>query len=117
MDFADLVHVNIASGEVLANNLRAFWQEQDRYGVLPVNPSGRPPSGLAEVLLAERVQAFYRTHRHRRHHRSWSVHELHQLAVAIALRKQKFQQAAAQLAKSTVACRHAFRQMKKAGVV
>jgi len=117
VDIKDLVQVDIVTGGVLANNLRAFWQDQDRYNVLPEKPSGHPTSGLAEALICERVLNFHRTHRHRPHNKAWSVHELHQLAVAITVHKQKFHQAAAQLAKSTSACRHAFRQMKKAGVI
>jgi len=118
VDFENLVQVDIATGEVSANNLDAFWQAQTNSRDLSATtPGSRPLTGPnAEELIAQRVKV-YLASRKRRYKNAWTESELYRLAVLIAVRKQKYHQAAARLAKTTVACRKVFRQMKKAGVV
>jgi len=118
MDFEHLVQVDIATGEVSANHLDAFWQAQNRSSELSkTTPAGEPLTGPnAEALIAQRVRVYLTGQKHR-YQNAWTESELYRLAVLIAVRKQKYHQAAARLAKTTVACRKVFRQMKKAGVV
>ncbi|KAF1084945.1 hypothetical protein SPSYN_01081 [Sporotomaculum syntrophicum] len=119
MDFDNLVQVDIATGEVTANHLNTFWQAQARSSELSeTTPDRQHLTGTnTETLIAQRVKVFNLTSRKRRYKNAWTEHELYRLAVLIVLRKQKFHQAAARLAKTTAACRKVFKKMKKAGVV
>lgn len=118
--FENIVKVDLTTGKVLENNLRAFWRTQARGDDVPgtlrqpaLHCLSRPQ---VEALIAERIKKFNNNHR-RRTKNSWTDTELYQLAVLIVLQKRKFYQAAVQLAKTTGACRQAFRKMKDAGVI
>ncbi len=116
----NIVKVDITTGEVLKNNLLAFWRTQARGDDMPgavAYSAWHDLSGpKTETLIAERVKD-YNSNRRRQNKNSWTDAELYQLAVLIDLQKQKYHQAAAQLAKTTGACRQAFRKMKNAGVI
>jgi len=120
VDIKNLVKVDIATGEVLEDNLHVFWNIQTRGGDLPEIPR-HPTLHLlsklnTETLIVERVKKFNST-RQNRNKNSWTDIELCQLAVLIAVKKQKFHQAAVQLAKTSGACRQVYRKMKNAGVI
>lgn len=118
-----IVRVDIPTGRVLEDNLRAFWAAQARRAYLPdpvlsSNPAmqSREEPHAGEELLAERVKKFNSTRR-RRTKNAWTDTELYRLAVLTGIRKQKPGQAATRLARSPRACQRMYKEMEKAGVV
>ncbi|MFA7466916.1 MAG: hypothetical protein WCY82_01465 [Desulfotomaculaceae bacterium] len=118
-----IVKVDIATGQVLENNVRAFWDTQARGKDIP-NPAWRSNPAMqnninmqvSEELLAVRIKKF-NSARRRRTKNAWTDTEVHRLAVLIGIHKQKPYQAASWVDRTPRACQRMLRQMKIAGVI
>ena len=122
-----LVKVDIQSGQVLENNLRAYWdklsdsQEAGRHTATAGAQFSSPAlsvqaDNLHDGELQQRINAFNARPRRKTKH-AWSEAELYRLALLVGRQKQNYEQASARLARTPRACQFMYRELQKAGVV
>ncbi|WP_027363606.1 hypothetical protein [Desulfotruncus alcoholivorax] len=122
-----LVQVDIQTGQVLENNLPAYWdklsdgRETGRHTAedgAQFSRPGQPAESdkLHDELLRQRIVAFNSRPRRKTKH-AWSEAELYRLALLVGRQKLNYEQASARLARTPRACQFMYRELQKAGVV